>query len=174
MLFRPLPVLLAVLLAGTAFAADPTPEVRRGAYPAQAIGQPHTIRIIPEACVYLQGEFTNVPDAPYRWFSARSSDRCQPRATYVDANRAKPAVERGWRLNDVIRVPNQSCPGQQAVIRVWRQPMDNAPPPADAQGRPRIYLEDAKRQAAQGKTPPVSRYSATMSVEGKSCTSESD
>ena len=164
-----LAVATAVCATGAAVAADPAPEVRRDApFPPQALGQSHTIRIIPEACAYLQGKFTGEYDAPYRWFAARTGQRCQPRAGFVDADKARPSTSRGWRLNDVIRIPNASCPGQFAVVRVWRQPVD-ADVPIDAQGRPRIYLEEARRQAEAGKLPPVTVYAATMRMEGRRC-----
>ncbi len=58
-------------------------------------------------------------------------------------------MAKGWKLNDVIRVPNAGCPAQAAVVRVWRLPADNQPPELDGQGQARIYLQDAKQQAAK-------------------------
>ncbi len=162
-------VLLALACAGRVSAADPVPEVPRATYPPQGVGQAHTIRIIPEACVYLQGEFTSMSDRPYRWFAARSGGkRCQPRAGFVDAEKAKPTLASGWKLNDVIRIPSAACPSMQAVVRVWRRPV-NTPVPLDGRGEPRIYLNEAKRQAEAGKLPPVTVYAAIMSIEGRTC-----
>ena len=160
---------LAVVLPISVFsavAAGLQPEIRREAFPAQKPGQVHTIRIIPETCAYLQGSFTADPATPYRYGAARTGKRCQPRARLVDPAKAKPSTESGWILNDLIRIPNAACPAQQAVIRVWRKPANNAPPPPDAQGRPRIYLEDAKRQAAAGKIAPLTEYAAVLTMEG--------
>lgn len=160
-----LPVSL-LSVAATALAAGPQPEIQREPFPAQTPGQVHTIRIIPETCAYLRGGFVADAATPYRYGAASTGKRCQPRARLVDPVKAKPSAEAGWILNDLIRIPNAACPAQQAVIRVWRKPANNVPPPADAQGRPRIYLEDAKRQAAAGKIAPLTQYAAVLSMEG--------
>lgn len=156
-------------LAGTAAAAGLPPEIQRETFPAQPPGQVHTIRIIPETCAYLQGSFGTDPATPYRYGAARTGKRCQPRARLVDPAKAKPSAGSGWILNDLIRIPNAGCPGQHAVIRVWRKPANNALPQPDAQGRPRIYLEDAKRQAAAGKIAPLAEYAADLTMEGGAC-----
>ena len=162
------------------YAAGLQPEIQRESFPAQVPGKVHTIRIIPEVCAYLQGSFSAQPSAgtaanaaadraaPYRYGAARTGKRCQPRARLVDPGKANPSVEAGWILNDLIRIPNAACPAQQAVIRVWRKPANNAPQ-LDAEGRPRIYLEDAKRQAAAGKIAPLPQYAAVLAMEGRSC-----
>ncbi len=164
---------LAILLPIFAFsvctavdAAGPQPEIQREPFPAQTPGKVHTIRIIPETCAYLQGSFAADAATPYRYGAASTGKRCQPRARLVDPLKAKPSADSGWILNDLIRIPNAACPAQQAVIRVWRKPANNTPPPADAQGRPRIYLEDAKRQAAAGKIAPLAQYAAVLTMEG--------
>lgn len=153
-------------------AAGLQPEIQREPFPAQAPGKVHTIRIIPEVCAYLQGSFVidaaADPTTPYRYGTARTGKRCQPRARLVDPAKAKPSTEAGWILNDLIRIPNGACPAQQAVIRVWRKPANNAPQ-LDGEGRPRIYLEDAKRQAAAGKIAPLPQYTAVLAMEGRSC-----
>lgn len=153
-------------------AAGPQPEIKREPFPAQAPGKVHTIRIIPEVCAYLQGSFAADsiadPATPYRYGAARTAKRCQPRARLVDPAKTKPSVEAGWILNDLIRIPNAACPAQQAVIRVWRKPVNSAPQ-LDGEGRPRIYLEDAKRQAAAGKIAPLPQYAAVLAMEGRSC-----
>lgn len=160
----------AVLLcSANAFAADPAPELQRAVGAPQAVGAVHTLRQIPEACARLEGVFTGQAAEPYRFNVARSSPTCQPRARFVDYLQAQPDIAKGWKLNDVIRVPNASCPAQQAVVRVWRLPADNQPPQLDGQGQARIYLEDAKKQAASGKVPQVSTYTAQMRIEGKAC-----
>jgi predicted outer membrane lipoprotein len=170
----PFRAIVALLLAcafatTTAQAADPVPEVQRAPYPPKANGEVHTIRIIPEACVYLHGMFTGDKALPYRYGAKRNSARCQPRAQMADPAKATPSVASGWILNDIVRVPSAACLTQTAVIRVWRKPADNAPPPPDAQGRSRIYLEEFKQRAAQGSLAPVTKFAAVLSIEGATC-----
>ena len=149
--------------------AAQTPEIRREPFPPQATSTVHTIRIIPETCTYLQGGFVADPARPYRFGAARTSKRCQARARLVDPAQARPSAASGWILNDLIRIPSADCPSRQAVIHVWRKPAHNVPPPADAQGRPRIYLEDAKRQAEAGRIAPLAQYAAVLTMEGRGC-----
>lgn len=159
----------AALLPGAAAFAAETPEVHRDPFPPQKTGVVHTLRIIPETCAYLQGSFTADPAKPYRFGAARTSPRCQARARLVDPAKAAPSAAHGWILNDVLRVANADCPAQQAVVRVWRKPATGAPLRPDAQGRPRIYLEDAKRQAEAGKLDALPQYAAVLTVEGRGC-----
>jgi hypothetical protein len=164
-------VLLAPALA-LAQSAAPAPEIRRDPYPPQAPGSVHTIRILPEACAYLQGGFVAPASAEgpiYRYGARRTAGRCQPRAQLVDPARARPSAASGWILNDLIRIPNADCPAQQAVIRIWRKPADTPTLRPDAQGRPRIYLEDAKRRAASGALPSLPQYAAVLEIEGRGC-----
>ena len=128
---------LASLLACAqpAHAADPKPEIERKPALPQAVGKLHTLRSIPEACARLEGTFTGDAATPYKFNAVRTSERCGARARLVDAKTAKPSVANGWRLNDVIRVPNAGCPSQQAVVQVWRKDAKVAPPKLDAQGR---------------------------------------
>lgn len=167
-----LPIAITIVLGATAavFAADPVPEVQRAAYPPKAKGEVHTIRIIPEACAYLHGVFTGEKAVPYRYGAKRTSPRCQPRAQMVDPAKAAPSIASGWILNDIVRIPSAACSTQTAVIRVWRKPADNAPPPPDAQGRSRIYLGDSKERAAQGKLAPIAKFAAVLAIEGAGCT----
>jgi hypothetical protein len=153
----------------TVQAADPAPEVKREPYPPKANGEVHTIRIIPEACVYLHGMFTGEKALPYRYGAKRSSARCQPRAQMVDPAKAAPSVASGWILNDIVRIPSAACSTQTAVIRVWRKPAANTPPPADAQGRSRIYLDESKQRAEQGGLAPVTKFAALLAIEGAAC-----
>lgn len=173
-------VLAAALLAttllapGLAFAqgAAPVPEIRRDPYPPQVPGSVHTIRILPEACAYLQGGFAAPASADgpvYRYGARRTAGRCQPRARLVDPAQARPSAASGWILNDLIRIPNADCPAQQAVIRVWRKPADAPALRPDAQGRPRIYLEEAKRRAESGALPSLPQYAAVLEIEGRGC-----
>jgi len=162
-------VLALVLLLAPALATAQTPEVRRAPFPPQTTGTVHTIRIIPETCAYLQGGFVADPARPYRFGAARTSKRCQARARLFDPAQAQPSAATGWILNDLIRIPSADCPARQAVIHVWRKPANNVPPPADAQGRPRIYLEDAKRQAEAGRIAPLAQYAAVLTMEGRGC-----
>lgn len=161
---------VALLLLGpVAVAAESAPELQRPTGAPQAIGTLHTLRQIPEACARLEGVFTGQAAEPYRFSVVRSSPSCQPRARFVDYLHAAPDVAKGWKLNDVIRVPNAGCPAQTAVVRVWRLPADNQPPELDGQGQARIYLQDAKQQAASGKMPKIGSYTAQMQMEGKPC-----
>ncbi|MEA9885901.1 hypothetical protein VDG05_16425 [Xanthomonas campestris pv. raphani] len=160
---------LAMMLTGSAFAAEPTPELKaRPPGTAQAVGVVHTLRQIPEACARLEGMFTGNGSQPYTFSVVRSSPTCQPRARFVDFAKATPSIASGWIFNDVIRVPSAACPAQQAVVRVWRKPVDTKPQ-LDGQGQSRIYLEDAKQQAAAGKIPQLPTFAAQMTVEGKAC-----
>ena len=165
-----LPLLAACLLvAAPVHAAGPAPEIQRAAAAPQAVGIVHSLRQIPEACARLEGAFTGDTAQPYRYAPVRTSPQCQPRARFVDFDKAKPSTATGWKLNDVIRAPSAACPSQQAVVRVWRLPADNKPT-LDGQGSARIYLQDAKEAAAAGKQlPAVTMYAADMKVEGKSC-----
>jgi hypothetical protein len=158
---------LALLPAVSSFAAAP-PELQRAAGTPQAVGAAHTLRQIPEACARLEGVFTGEAAQPYKFAVVRTSEQCQPRARFVDYDKAQPSEAKGWKLNDVIRVPNAGCPAQQAVVRVWRMPVTTTPE-RDGQGQSRIYLEDAKKQAAAGKIAQVPMFAAQMKVEGKAC-----
>ncbi|HEY5971059.1 MAG TPA: hypothetical protein VIT22_03645 [Pseudoxanthomonas sp.] len=169
---RSIPFLLAASVLATALplsAAEPKPEIQRDTGAAQAMGKVHTLRTIPEACARLEGMFTGDAAQPYKYSVVRTSPQCQPRAQFVDFAKAKPSEALGWKFNDAIHVPSAACPAQQAVVRVWRKPVDNKPT-LDGQGSARIYLQDAKRDAAAGKKlPAVSMYAAEMKVEGKAC-----
>lgn len=155
-------------VAGLAMAADPVPELQRPVGTPQAVGAAHTLRQIPEACARLEGMFTGDAAQPYRFATVRTSPTCQPRARFVDFDKAQPSEAGGWRLNDVIRVPSAECPSQQAVVRVWHKRVDGKPQ-LDGQGQSRIYLEEARQQAAAGKIAQIPMYAAQMKVEGKAC-----
>lgn len=161
--------LLASSLASAASPALPKPEIDRGAVPPQTQGQAHTLRTIPEACTRLEGMFTGDAAQPYRFTAVQTRPNCQPRARFVDASKARPAQQDGWKLNDLIRVPNAACPGQQAIVQVWRKPADVAPPKLDAQGRARLYLDESKQAAASRQAPAVPMFAASMAVEGRGC-----
>ncbi|MBK0027447.1 hypothetical protein IAE57_14865 [Stenotrophomonas sp. S48] len=164
-----LPLLLIAVLAPAlpALAAE-TPELQRAVGAPQAVGATHTLRQIPEACARLEGAFTGQAAEPYRFAAVRISEQCQPRARFIDYAKAQPSADKGWKLNDVIRVPNATCPAQQAVVRVWRLPVNNTQA-LDGQGQSRIYLEEAKKQAAAGKIPQVTMFAAQLQMEGKAC-----
>lgn len=160
-------MLAALVLAAPAFAAE-TPELQRAVGAPQAVGAVHTLRQIPEACARLEGAFTGDAAAPYRFSAVRTSEQCQPRARFVDYTKAQPSADKGWKLNDVIRVPNAACPAQQAVVRVWRLPSSHKVE-LDGQGQSRIYLEEAKKQAAAGQIPQVTMFAAQLQMGGKAC-----
>jgi hypothetical protein len=164
-----LALLLLCVAAMPVLAAEPVPEIQRGPAAAQAAGAVHTLRGIPEACARLEGVFTGDAAQPYRLSVVRSSPNCQARARFVDAQKVKPDAAGGWVFNDLIRVPSAACPGQQAVVRVWRHPANAVPPKLDAQGRARIYLQDSVDKAKAKTLPPIPMYAASMSVEGKAC-----
>ncbi len=169
---RDLPILLALALcAASTVSLAAEPEIKRDTGTAQAIGAAHTLRSIPEACARLEGQFTGDADKPYRFVAVRSSPQCQPRARFVDFDKVNPAPATGWKFNDLIRVPNAACPSQQAVVRVWRKPAAAAAAPRlDAQGRARIYLDDARQTAEAGrKMPALEMYAAQMKLEGGAC-----
>lgn len=164
-----LPVLLiAALLPAFPALAMEKPELQRAVGAAQAVGAVHTLRQIPEACARLEGAFTGDAAQPYRFAPVRTSEQCQPRARLVDFAKAQPSADKGWLLNDVIRVPAASCPSQQAVVRVWRRPV-NAVLERDGQGQSRVYLEEARKQAAAGRIPEVTTFAAQLQMEGKAC-----
>jgi hypothetical protein len=145
-----------------------TPEIRREPYPPQAVGTTHTIRVIPETCAYLRGMFTTDAAVPYRYGASRNAGRCQPRARLVDPAKAMPSEAKGWILNDVVRIPQAGCPARQAVIRIWRKPVDTRAP-LDGRGQARIYLQDAKQQAKSGTVAKLPEYAAVLEFEGRDC-----
>ena len=125
------------------------PEIQRPVAAPQPVGQVHTLRNIPEACVRLEGEFTGDAATPYR-FEAVKRDPCAQRAGYVDADTLKkpPNGSSGWILNDRISVPRTDAPDCVAVIEVWRRAGNATPPKLDAQGRSRLYLDKPEKDDA--------------------------
>ena len=168
-------MLAASLLAITAFAhaagagQDLKPEIQRKPVAAQAVGVAHTLRVIPEACARLEGRFTGVSAAPYKFAAVRTSERCQARAKMVDAASAKASTATGWVLNDEIRVSSAACPTQQAMVRIWRKQAKAVPPKLDAQGRSRIYLKEGLDAARQGDLGAIPIYATAMSMQGTPC-----
>ena len=162
-------VLLLATGSGMVEAAEPVPEIKRAVGSAQAIGASHTLRVIPEACMRLEGRFTGDRAKPYALSAVRTGARCQPRAALGDAAKAKASAANGWLLNDVIRVPNAACPAQQAVVRVWRKDISPTPPKLDAQGRSRIYLKDGLDAARQGELKPIPVFATALAIEGGPC-----
>ncbi|WDS37716.1 hypothetical protein [Pseudoxanthomonas sp.] len=160
--------ILSLALSPLAAAAQETPEIQRPVGTAQADGALHTLRQIPEACARMEGKFTGDPAKPYDMTVMRTSPNCQARAVFMDYAKVQPSAARGWKLNDIIKVPSASCSGQQAVVHVWRKPAGQALK-LDGQDRARIYLEDAKQQAAAGKLAALPAYAAVLEVEGKAC-----
>lgn len=156
-------------LQGFAHAKEPEPEIARPTGTPQAIGAVHTVRGIPEACTRLEGVFTGEAAQPYRMAVVRTSPQCQARARFLEFTQARPSGRNGWIFNDRIRIPSATCATQMAVVRVWRKPGGAAPPKLDAQGRSRIYLQDAAEQARRPSTADLPAYTAEMHVEGKPC-----
>ena len=162
-------LLLLALAAAPVLATDPVPEVQRPPGAPQAVGAVHTLRTITEACARIEGRFTGDASEPYHYEVVRTSPMCQPRARLVDADKVHPDTAGGWIFNDLIRVPSAACPGQQAVLRIWRHPADATPPKLDAQGKSRIYLEKSMEQAKAGKLASLPLFTATLQVEGEAC-----
>lgn len=158
---------LTLFLLSAASASAAEPEVRRPVGTAQPDGVVHTVRAIPEACAWLQGRFTGDAKSPYAFAPVRSSATCQARARLVDPAKARASEASGWKLNDVIRVPSANCAGLTAVVEVWRKPGAATPPSLDAQGRARLYLQDAK--AGKAGSGPVTQYTAKLALEGRAC-----
>jgi hypothetical protein len=170
-----LPVMAFVLLAsvpnahaGAKATAATEPEIQREVGQAQAVGQVHTLRNIPEACVRLQGQFTGDAATPYRMESV-PRDRCAPRAKYVEASalQTPPSSADGWTLNDVIRVPSAACPNQQAALSIWKHQVDPTKIALDGQGRMRMYMQDGNVTTPSGeKAHAITLYTATLKVSG--------
>lgn len=166
---RPVLLLLAVAWL-PALATEPTPEISREPAIAQAVGAAHTVRTIPEACARLEGMFTGDAAQPYAFAAVRTSSNCQPRARFVDAEKAELSEAAGWKLNDLIRIPNAACPTQVATVRVWRNPVEVTSPELDGQGQARILLDDQRATPAAGsKSSAVTKFAAEMSVQGQHC-----
>lgn len=160
---------VSLIAAPVALAADgQAPEIEREVAPPQAVGAAHTLRQIPEACARIEGVFTGQAEPPYRFSVKQTSAGCRPRARLVNADDVRPDPDQGWLLNDVVRIPSAACPSQQAVARIWRKPAA-ASLQTDAQGRVRIYLDDARAQAQAGQVPQQELYAAQLRVEGDGC-----
>ena len=141
--------MLRALLPVAQAADGVQPEIQRESASPQSVGQLHTLRTIPEACVRLQGQFTADPAAPYG-FEAVQSGRCAQRAVYVAVSGLKqaPTTASGWILNDRISVPRADAPACVAVVEIWRRPGDATPPKLDPQGRSRLYLDKPQQAVA--------------------------
>lgn len=153
----------------TAQARAQSPEIKRPLGTPQPIGALHTLRVIPEACTRIQGQFTGNAGKPYDFAAVRTASRCQPRAKLVDAASVKPQGKPGWIYTDEVRVPSAACPSQQAVVRVWRSASQASPPKLDAQGRSRLYLKDSMDSARAGTLAATPMYAIEMGVVGKAC-----
>lgn len=89
-------MMTGLLLSAPVFAAEPAPEMQRAPGTAQAIGAPHTLRQIPEACARLEGVFTGNAAQPYTFSVTRSSPTCQPRSL---RRLRQGCTQRGLRLD---------------------------------------------------------------------------
>jgi hypothetical protein len=162
-------LLVLSLAPALAQAASPAPEMSRPAGKPQAVGVVHTVRGLPEACARFEGVFTGDDAAPYRLTPVRTSPQCQPRARLVAFDKAQPSEAKGWKLNERIVVMREGCPAQQAVVQVWRKPGSASPPKLDAQGRSRIYLEDAKAQAQANAAATVGLFAVDVQISKGAC-----
>ncbi|MGH8054504.1 MAG: hypothetical protein ACREP4_11370 [Stenotrophomonas sp.] len=161
----PLILLAALPLPLLAANANAKPEIERAAASAQANAALHTVRQIPEACTRIEGRFTGDSAAPYDMQLVRTSEQCQPRAVFLDFTKVNPSEANGWKLNEVVHIPSAACSTQQALVEVWRKPAGQQLA-LDGQGQNRVYLEDAKAQAAAGRLAALPAYSAKLSVQG--------
>lgn len=161
---------IALCVSASGTAAEPVPEITRTKpFDPQARGVVHALRVIPEACVRLQGRFDADGAASYSVQPARSAPTCQPRARFVDATRLVPSQQGGWVLNDRIRIASAECPTQTATIAIWRKPTGIRPLALDAQGRARIYLDEARQQEADDALAKLALYAAQVDVQGSAC-----
>ena len=145
-------------------AEEPAPRVGAPQQP----GAVHTVRQIPEACVRLEGRYAQPgSDDPYALQVVPVGGNCQARARFVEGAEARPSSAGGWVLNDVIRIPEASCPGREAVVRVWRKAGD-ALPARDGQGQARVYLEQGRSQAAAAAGG-LTRFSAELEMPSGRC-----
>lgn len=166
---RRVPVaLLCLVLPGVLVAADPKPEIERPDATPQADGQIHTLRTLPEACARFEGRFTGNPADPYQLRVVRTDANCQARARLLDVAEARPGVEAGWILYDRVRIPSAACRQQVAVLDLWRKPGKDNTPKRDAQGRVRVYLQDAMANAEASRAA-LPQFSVRMGVEGAPC-----
>lgn len=159
---------MVLAMSPLAAVAATQPEVQRPPATAQAVGALHTVRQIPEACIRIEGRFTGQAGAPYELRRVRTRAQCQPRAALLDFAEARPNEAGGWKLNDRIGIPAAGCPGQQAVVEVWRRPVEQ-PLPRDGQGQVRVYLGEARQQAAAGKLASLPAYAVQLRMEGAPC-----
>jgi hypothetical protein len=143
------------------------PEIQRPPGTAQAVGALHTVRQIPEACTRIEGRFTGQADAPYDMRVVRTDVRCQPRAALVDFAQVQ-ANAAAWKLNDRIQIPAAACPGQRAVVEVWRKAVSQ-PLERDGQGQVRIYLDEMRRQVATDRLAALPAYAVRLEMEGQPC-----
>lgn len=161
-------VALALLLAAPTIAAQQAPEISREPATPQADGAAHTVRTIPEACARIEGVFTGQAQPPYRFSVKQTAPQCQARARLVNADEVEPDAAQGWLYHDEIRIPSAACKGLVAVARIWRKPGTGALE-LDAQGRARIYLDEARANAEAGRVRDPAMYAAQLRVEGDSC-----
>lgn len=161
-------LMLSVMLPLPVWAAVPKAEMERPQAAPQRDGMVHTVRQIPEACTRIEGRFTGDAATPYDMQLRRSSPQCQARAVFLDFAKVTPRVASGWKLNEVVRIPSASCSSQLAVVEVWRKPAGQQVS-LDGQGKNRVYLEDAKAQAAAGRLAALPAYAVHVTLQGTSC-----
>lgn len=120
-----------------------TPEIERPPAPPQAVGTPHTLRLVPEACLRIEGVFA----ASGYQVTLHPRPGCQPRAGFEPAvGTAAPGGD-GWILNDLLRVPRADRSECMATVSVWRHPGALAPLEQDGQRRVRLYLDEKQKPA---------------------------
>ena len=132
---------------------------------AQADGQLHTLRTIPEACVRLQGQFGG-PDG-YALAAVPSAPGCQPRAQFRGVDSIDPDPAAGWLLDEIVRVPSARCPQQMLRLELWTLPVAPVQAPRDGQGQVRIYLEQAQQGRAAGAALQRAQWTARWGLDGR-------
>lgn len=163
-------LVLVGTLACASAAAPVRPQIERVPLPAQAAGVPHTLRVIPEACVRLQGRFPADPAQPYVLEIVPKAP-CRPRTRFVPAGQLAdaPSAATGWILNDELRIPNAACSDQQAVVQVWRRQVDPTSVPLDAQGRLRLNMAAGQPATTMtgARAGAVSLFTAVLAGDGR-------
>lgn len=150
-----------LVLAATAHAGTELPPQRtRTASTPQADGTVHTLRQIPEACVRLQGQFGGA--AGYALEVVPLGPGCPQRARFVAPGTLTPDPAAGWQYDEQIVVPAARDRRCTATLAVWKLPAGMAG--RDGQGQARVYLDQARQQAAAGRLPAPARWTAVLTI----------
>lgn len=160
-------LMISTLLLAPALAAPPDTGRQRPPSRPQADGVWHTLRQIPEACARLQGRFTGQPERPYQLQAVASSTHCRRRAVLLALQQGGEDPGQGWMLDERIMVPSAACPGLAVELRLWRRQPADTSRPRDAQGRERIYLQQAREQWARQRLAGLPQWRAYWQLQGR-------